>query len=496
MKKYASNTVAGFLCSFVLFNACSNQKEEIKPNLVFIFSDQQAYDMLGCYGNEQIKTPNLDHFASEGVRFTNCFSNSPISTPFRGMLLSGQHSLYNGCFVNDKPLIPGNGKKFAEVLRDDGYSTAYIGKWHLLGGDRDRPIPEGEMRYGFDELFYSNNCHVDFRPGNCFYWNEEGKKVFFEDWEVYGQTSQALEYLDSRKDSENPFAMFVSWHPPHDWGKFEGEDGEMHYKYDAPEDLMSLYNRDSIKLRPGMKSTADLRRMYHGHMAMVSGVDIAFGQLMDKLTELGLDDNTLVVFTSDHGDMLEFNDAILPKQYPHDYSLHIPYIMRWPDHLKSGTSTDLLYGALDMMPSILGLMGLSVPQECHGKNLSEAIISGEEDAVDYVPIWLYGEPTYRGVITKDYSYTTSKNPTGNSLQSVLFDRKEDPYQLSNLFSDPNMLAVKEELWRKTQQWMTLYHDEFYEYSDFMDAASHDEWNNSPFERPVDRLQKIVKENGE
>ena len=116
----------------------SATKKVEKPNLVFIFSDQQTFDMLGCYGNKQIKTPNLDNLASQGALFTHCFSNSPICTPFRGMLLSGQQTLYNGTFVNDKPLVPGHGKKFAEVLRDAGYNTAYIGKWHLLGGDRDR----------------------------------------------------------------------------------------------------------------------------------------------------------------------------------------------------------------------------------------------------------------------------------------------------------------------------------------------------------------------
>jgi len=293
---------------FFLFT--SSVKKAEKPNLVFIFSDQQTFDMLGCYGNKQIITPNLDKFSEQSVLFTHCFSNSPVCTPFRGMLMSGQQPLYNGAFVNDKPLVPGHGKKFAEVLRDAGYNTAYVGKWHLQGGDRDRPIPPGEMRYGFDELFVSNNCHVDFRAGKCFYWNEEGQKSFFDKWEVYGQTDQALEYLDSRKNSVKPFALFVSWHPPHDWGKFKGEDSLMHYKYDAPDELMAMYNRDSIKMRPGVENTPDRRRMYHGHMAMTTGVDIAFGQLMEKLKALNLEENTLVVFTSDHGDMLEFNDAI------------------------------------------------------------------------------------------------------------------------------------------------------------------------------------------
>lgn len=459
-----------------------------KPNLVFIFSDQQTFDMLGCYGNKQIKTPHLDEFSKQGVRFTHCFSNSPICTPFRGMLMSGQQSLYNGAFVNDKPLVPGHGKKFAEVLRDAGYNTAYVGKWHLQGGDRDRPIPKGEMRYGFDELFATNNCHVDFRAGKCFYWSEAGQKVFFDKWEVYGQTDQALAYLDTRKDAVKPFALFVSWHPPHDWGKFKGEDSLMHYRYDAPDELMAMYHRDSLKTRPGIKNTPDRRRMLHGQMAMSTGVDIAFGQLMEKLRQLKLDTNTIVVFTSDHGDMLEFDDAIVPKQYPHDYSCHIPFMIRWPGKVEAGSKTGLLFSALDMMPSILGLMGLDVPNECQGKDLSKAILTHNENAVEYVPIWLYEANSWRGVITKEYTFATKRGATEGSLHSVLFDRKNDPYQLNNLFADPKMAPVKEKLWKLTQEWMAKYNDRFWQYSDFMKAATQDQWNNSPYIRPVDILK--------
>lgn len=474
------------LSGLILLTSATKKPE--KPNLLFIFSDQQSFDMLGCYGNEQIKTPNLDEFAKHGVRFTNCFSNSPVCTPFRGMLMSGQQPLYNGAFVNDKALVPGHGKKFAEVLRDAGYSTAYIGKWHLQGGDRDRPIPPGEMRYGFDELFLSNNCHVDFRAGRCFYWNEEGQKSFFDKWEVYGQTDQALAYLDSRKNSEKPFALFVSWHPPHDWGKFEGEDGQMHYKYDAPEELMAIYNRDSIKMRPGVESSSDRRRMYHGHMAMTTGVDIAFGQLMEKLKALNLEENTLVVFTSDHGDMLEFDDAIFPKQYPHDYSCRIPFMIRWPGRLDAGSKTGLLFSALDMMPTILGMIGLKVPKECHGKNLAKAIFTNDENAVEYLPIWLYEVNSYRGVITQNYTFATKKDGTEPSLHNVLYDRKIDPFQLNNLFADPKMASVKEKLWKQTQKWMEKYNDQFWQYEDFMKAATEEQWNNPPYIRPVDVLK--------
>ena len=464
-----------------------------RPNLVFVFSDQQAFDMLGCYGNDQIITPNIDRFTQQGLRFTHCFSNCPISTPYRGMLMTGQHSLYNGTFVNDKPVVPGHGKKIAEVLRDAGYATAYVGKWHLLGGDRDRPVPAGEMRYGFDELFQTNNCHVNFNKGACFYWNEEGEKVFFDDWEVFGQTEQALAYLDSRKNDDRPFALFVSWHPPHDWGKFKGEDGKMHYRYDAPQELMAYYERDSIRMRPGVESTPDRRRMYHGHMAMATGVDLAFGRLMDKLKEIGVDENTLVVFTSDHGDMLECNGAEFPKQYPHDYSTRVPLILRMPGVLAEGDSSSLLVGAMDLMPTILGLMHLDIPRACQGSDLSEAMISGDEDAVDYIPIWLYMGEGYRGVITRDFTFSMQRDGQSVPMYNVLFDRMHDPYQQHNLYEDAAYAEVKRKLAELTRKWMKRYGDRFWNYSDFMQAATDDQWNENRTDRPIDIMEKYDRE---
>ncbi len=342
------------------------------------------------------------------------------------------------------------------------------------------------MRYGFDDVFYSNNCHVDYRPGKCFYWNENDEKTFFDKWEVYGQTDQALDFLESVKDREDPFALFVSWHPPHDWGKFEGEDGEKHYRYDAPEELMAYYNRDSIKVRPGIESTPDLRRMYHGHMAMATGVDIAFGQLMDKLKEIGKDENTIVVFTSDHGDMLEFDNAILPKQYPHDYSLHIPFILKYPKEIEPDETTGLLFSALDMMPTILGLMGQDVPEECQGKNLSKAIFKGDEDAVDFVPIWLHEKAGYRGVITKGYTFARQKTEQ-SSLHNTLFDRIDDPYQLRNLFNVEESDSIKEVLWKKTQRWMQSIGDEFYDEAE-IESARKELSATEALIRPIDLLK--------
>lgn len=136
-----------------------------RPNLVFVFSDQQSSDMLGCAGNPQVISPNLDRLAAQGLRFNHCISSAPICTPYRGMLLSGQHPLRNGAFENDVRMVPGAGNYFGEVLRDHNYRTGYYGKWHLYGGDRDRPVPPGPYRYGFDHEFVINNCTLDYTKG-------------------------------------------------------------------------------------------------------------------------------------------------------------------------------------------------------------------------------------------------------------------------------------------------------------------------------------------
>ncbi|MFV1967176.1 MAG: sulfatase-like hydrolase/transferase [Pirellulaceae bacterium] len=129
-----------------------------KPNLVFVMSEQHSWDMLGCYGNQDVKTPNFDRLAKQGLRFTHCISNSPVCTSYRGILMSGQHPLYCGAMENDLQMLPGNGEYSGEVLRDAGYHTGYDGKWHLYGADRKRPVPPGPFRYGFDHEFLTNNC--------------------------------------------------------------------------------------------------------------------------------------------------------------------------------------------------------------------------------------------------------------------------------------------------------------------------------------------------
>ncbi len=423
-----------------------------RPNLLFVFSDQQSYDMLGCYGNEQILTPNIDRFASEGVRFDHCITSCPLCTPYRSMLMTGQHTLYNGCFHNDIQLLHRPGKSLGEILRDAGYRTGYVGKWHLYGGHRDRPIPAGPHRHGFDDLFVTNNCTVDFRAGHAFYWNEQGEKVIFEEWEALGQTRQALSFLDDCQTDE-PFALFVSWHPPHDQGL-----GSPERRYEAPQEYMDRYDPTKIALRPNAREYPHVHEHYHGYYSMCSGLDDCFGMLLEKLKAKGLDQNTLVVFTTDHGDLLGSHGRDLPKTYPEDESIRIPLILRQPGQLRAGQTSRLLVGTLDLMPTLLGLMGLKGPDDLHGTNLAEAILAGNEDVVESVPLFFYHTgKTWFGVTTRDYtySYLCGQKAIAHNL-NVLYDRSKDRWQLVNLYGSPGQKALQSHLDALTQNWLKRF----------------------------------------
>jgi arylsulfatase A-like enzyme len=423
-----------------------------RPNIVFLASDQHSSDMLGCYGNPQVISPNLDRLASEGIRFRHCISNSPVCSAFRGMLMSGQHPLYNGVFCNDVGIRPGIVKYFGEVLRDSGYRMGYVGKWHLYGGDRKRPIPAGPDRLGFDDMFYSDNCTLQLGPKDSFYWNEKNERVLYHEWQPFGQAKQAVSFLDNCKPDQ-PFALFVSVHPPHNFGREQ---------YKTELELMARYAGVDITLRPNVVDRPELHEWYRGHMAMITGVDTAFGRILDKLKEKGFDQNTIVVFTADHGDLLNSHGRTWPKSFPESESSRVPLLMRLPNRLRAGTVSDQLIGSLDLMPTLLGLMGAPIPSTCQGKNLASAIRRGSSDAADSVPFF-YFDPGWRGVYTHRYTYSvaepgSSKDPAFN--WNTLYDREKDPFEQTNLFDSPSHRSVKDHLHQQTFAWMAKFHDPF------------------------------------
>lgn len=448
-----------------------------RPNLVFIFSDQQSTDMAGAYGVGSVRTPNLDALAADGVTFTRCISNSPVCTPYRGMLITGQHPLRNNCFTNDRRLATDIGESFAEVLAGAGYRSGYVGKWHLYGGNRYRPVPAGPDRHGFDATFLTNNCDVNYHPDHAFYWGDDNLVHRFGTWEVEGQTDQALEFID-RQTADQPFSLFVSYHPPHN---HLGGDEERFAGFDAPEEFKALYDPDEIELRPSLPDNPRTRRMMQGYLALCSEVDHHVGRMITRLDELGLLDNTIVIYTSDHGETFGGYLAHWHKSTPEDASIAVPLIIRLPGRELAGSRRDLLVGTLDLMPTILGLMGIRVPAECQGLDLSAAIGAGDDDAVESVPLFYFPTP-WRGVVTRRWTYaiehvdrsTAAVDSIGSDLgrsrllrtYDVLYDHDEDPHQLRNLYGQADtqgfsgVEAAHRELHRLTLAWLDRFEDPF------------------------------------
>lgn len=432
--------------------------------------------MLGAYGLSEVQTPNLDALAGQAILFDHCVSNAPVCTPYRSMLISGQHPLWNNCFENDRQLLTDVGPSFGEMLGEAGYRSGYIGKWHLYGGDRDRPVPPGPNRHGFDDGFWTNNCHLNYDPSNAFYWEGE-HKTYFGDWEVAGQTEQALNFLKGQDDSR-PFSLFVSYHAPHN---HDGGDPETYLSFDAPEQFKERYQLGQITLRPSVPDNPRSRRMLLGYMAMCTEIDHHVGRILHQLQSQGLAENTIVVYTSDHGETFGAYSNHWHKGCPEDVSVRVPLIIRLPDGVNAGWRSQLLLGTLDLMPTLLGLMGLRSPGECHGTDLSLALRNRDDDGVESVPLFYFTTP-WRGVYTRRWTYSyenVDRSPRALSAIAsdigrtvmlrrfdTLYDREEDPHQLYNLYGHAEKpghrghTQVSQELHDLTLTWLAEFEDPF------------------------------------
>lgn len=439
----------------------TEEKSPNRPNVLLVFADQMRGMAMGCMGDPNVKTPNLDRLAAEGILFTNAVANCPVCTPARGSLLTGQYPLVHRAVCNDLPIateLP----TLATVLKHEGYATGYVGKWHLDGVPRDKFTPPGRRRLGFD-YWRAWNCHHDYFHGK--YYADTGEPIPLEGYEPAAQTDLAVEFM--RKHRDNPFLLCLSWGPPHD-------------PYDrVPEEYRRQYSPDDLILRPNA-ADAD-RRVLADYYAAVTALDDQIGRLVRALKELRLDENTLLVFTSDHGDMLGSHGRT-HKEQPWEESLLIPLIMRWPARLGNGQVVDTLVGIVDLMPTLLGLAGIEAPKDLGGSDLS-APIRGElsqEPGSLFLQVIVPSNQArrnntreWRGVRTKRYTYARH----GDGETWVLYDNKADPYQQHNLAADKGAVRLRRELECELQGWLQKTGDRFLPWKDHIRELDLTEtWN--------------------
>ena len=454
-----------------------NRRRSEKPNLVFVFADQMRGMAMRCAGDENAITPNMDKMAEEGIMFSHAYANAPVCTPSRACMLTGRYPITNRTITNDLPM-PEDEITFGEILKKEGYKTAYIGKWHLDGIPRDIFTPQGKRRHGFD-YWAVWNCAHDYFNGRLFF--DSPEPFLLKGYEPIAQTDIALDFI--KKNSDQPFCLFLSWGPPHD------------PYHQVPEEYRQLYNPNNLILPPNFLANPDFskyplsrldsengaRGILADYYSAITALDHQLGRIINAIDELNLAEDTIIVFTSDHGDML-FSQSSVKKQQPYEESINIPLIIRWKGHIQEGIISDTLFSTVDFLPTLLSAMNCDQPEGIEGFDLSWTLFGKngyEPDSVflmDLVPMdegVRLGIREWRGIRTKRYTY--ARWIDGNDW--VLFDNEVDPYQLNNLIDDKNMLSIKQNLELELQKLMRYTNDDGLNWQDLITQLGLvDLWN--------------------
>jgi len=428
-------------------------KHQTKPNIIFVFADQLRQCSLGYAGEEDVITPNLDRFARENSYFETAVSISPVCTPYRGSLLTGRAPTSTGLVLNDIALSTDE-ISIAHAAKAGGYDTAYIGKWHLDGPDRKAWVPPGSRRQGFD---YWVGANFEHNYDNSIYFQDTDNPLVWEGFDAAAQTSHMIEYLKSR-NSTKPLCLFLSWGPPH------------HPYNVVPGKYLDMYKSEEIRGRPNCPEVP--RQDLQGYYAQTTFLDDQFGKLVQALDELGIRENTILVFSSDHGDM-HGSHGLYKKQWPWDECIKVPFLLSYPKAIQPGTVFRFPINAIDVMPTLLGLAGVNIPETVEGVDLSP-YIRGEKDdppesvmfmnpcsfeigdarGEDQYPTYRGRQMQYRGLRTNRYTYVrTIEGPW------LLYDNLTDPYQMNNLIDNKQMNAVQDRLETLLQEHMQRIGDD-------------------------------------
>ena len=426
-----------------------------RPNVVFLLADQWRAQATGYAGDVNARTPHLDRLASESVTLTTAVSTCPVCSPYRACLITGRSPVNNGVFVNDVCLNT-DAVSLARAFGQAGYRTGYIGKWHLDGHGRSSFIPR-ERRQGF-EFWRVCECTHDYN--HSLYYGEEDKKRYWDGYDAAAQTDEARAYIKAHR--QEPFLLVLSWGPPHN--PYES----------APERFRKLFDPQQIRLRPNVppEAQAAARRDLAGYYAHCAALDECVGQVVETLRECGLSDNTILVFTSDHGDMLG-SHAQIRKQRPWDESILVPFLVRWPEGLgRTGRSLSAPLGSPDIMPTLLGLCGIEIPATVEGEDYA-AWLRGQRPDADRAALITcvtpFGEWTrpkggreYRGVRTMRYTYVRSLDGPW-----LLYDNQKDPFQQHNIAGETGNAEVRAELESLLQAKLKKYQDAFLPGQDYL-----------------------------
>lgn len=431
---------------------CANpQPESKKPNIVFILVDQWRAQATGYSGDKNVKTPNIDRLASSSMNLKNAVSGMPVCSPFRASLMTGQYPLTHGLFMNDIMLDTAK-TTIAEVYLKHGYSTGFIGKWHIDGHGRSSFIPKNR-RQGF-QYWKALECTHDYNR-SAYYFADSDKKLFWDGYDVIDQSNDAREYISEQSKSTKPFALFISMGPPHD--PYQS----------APEMYRKIYDDNEIQVNANVPEEFrdKVKRDLKGYYSHITAIDDYIGKIWQTIKDAGIEDNSIIVFTADHGDLLGAHGS-WNKQQPYEESIRVPFLIHYPAVFgNEGKTSPVLLNSPDIMPTLLGLSNIQIPKSVEGTDFSGVLTGNKKDKVEYTLIscvqpfgqWTRkrGGKEFRGIVTTRYTYV--KDLSGPWL---LFDNEKDPFQLNNLIGNDNYATIEKKLEKQLRESLKVRKDEF------------------------------------
>ncbi|CAM3400010.1 sulfatase-like hydrolase/transferase [Occultella aeris] len=442
-----------------------------RPNILLISTDQQRFDMVGAYGNTAVSTPNLDRLAEQGVLFENCYVQNPVCAPSRASLMTGRHVSAHGLHANGVDLAA-HEELFSKRLADAGYDCGLVGKLHLgacFGGRAEPRLDDGfrVFRWAHDPYPGSpTNAYHQWLQGRHpdLYSDTLQQPRLFDSMPTHAHYShwigeETIDFLRSSRDRDKPFFFVANFFDPHHGF---GAPEEYIRRYDDV-DLPPVVTRDGeLDSKPPIQTEAS-QRSYGGHApgytsyspealqevrkayyAMVSLVDDEVGRVLDALADEGLADNTVVVFTSDHGEMLGDHQLMLKGPFMYECAVRVPLIVRWPGIASPGARRSELVQWVDLAPTFLQAAGLPVPPAIQGASLEGLIRGGDPDWRDWAMCQYrdsghpYDPPVHVTMLRHDRWKLVvhhGRPATARAYTGELYDLQADPDELTNLWDD-------------------------------------------------------------
>lgn len=446
-----------------------------RPNLVFLLADQLRYQSVGYAGDTRAMTPNLDRLAGQGVSFRQFVVSTPVCSAYRASLLTGKYASSTGMAVNELRINP-NQDCLAHVLTSHGYQTGYIGKWHLWANEAGRHrevrnafVPAGPYRLGFDGFWAAYNFNHD--NYHAWYFHDTPEPHLIDGYGPDHFTDLAINFIRQQADQDHPFALVVSYSPPHDawtkgnvprewYEKFRGVTfGPPDTWQDTPDPRMDR-NTDPARWTDYWRANLeDFQRVYY---AMTANLDWNVGRILRALGKAGLEGDTIVVFTSDHGEMFGAHGRVFKMTF-YEEAVRVPMLIRWPKAVMPGLVSDACMTTPDIMPTLLGLMRLPVPPQAEGMDLSHLArgTPGPEpefaflQGMGHTYLWEDGFE-WRAIRDPRYTYAVYRS----DRRELLFDNQADPHQTTDLAGEPQSRPIMERMRSQLRERMHELGDPF------------------------------------